>query len=79
MASPTENHSVSDDIKDQSQIDKAATKVVIESTVKEDKAEIGVDIELTAKEDQAEMGVTIDTTAKQDTVPTLVVVTGSPE
>eukprot|EP00957_Ditylum_brightwellii_P022516 1698893-Ditylum_brightwellii.AAC.1 len=51
--------------------DKAATKVVIESTAKDDKAEIGVDTESTAKENQAGMGVTIDTTAKEDTVPTL--------
>ena len=65
MASPTD--------------DKAATKVVIESTAKDDKAEIGVDTESTAKEDQARMGATIDTTAKEDTVPKLVIVTGSPE
>ena len=47
--------------------DKAATKVIIESTAKDDKAEIGVDTELTAKEDQAGMGATIDTTPKEGT------------
>eukprot|EP00957_Ditylum_brightwellii_P071447 5431225-Ditylum_brightwellii.AAC.1 len=57
MSSSTEIHSVKGDLNDQSQIDKAETEVVIESS---------------AKEDKAETEATIGSTAKEDTVPTLI-------